>query len=78
MDAARIFFPKGLVSSKNCFQTFVLFIKEFSEMFSGRQLRQDVKVFWHFKDWLCPHLQGVAGDLVETKLITSCPTLCRV
>ena len=37
---------------------------------SGRQLPQDVKVFQRFWDWLHPHLQGVAGDLVEPKLIS--------
>jgi hypothetical protein len=44
-----------------------------NEMFSGRQLCQDFMVFRCFKDWLRPHLQGVAGGLVVPK-----PTLCCV
>ena len=50
----------------------------FNEMFSGRQPHQDVKVLWHLRDWLCPHLQGVAGGLVEPKLINRCPIVCCV
>jgi len=50
----------------------------FNEIFSGRHSRQDVKFFWHFRDWLCPHLQSVAGGLVEPSLMTRCPTLCCV
>ena len=42
-------------------------------MFSGRQPRQYVKVFWHFRDWLRPHLQGLAGGLVESWLMTKYP-----
>jgi hypothetical protein len=46
---------------------------EFNEIFSGRQPHQDVKVFGHFRDWLCPQLQGVAGGLVEPKLLVVLP-----
>jgi len=35
-------------------------------MFSGRQLHQDVKVFWHFKDWLSPS-SGCCWWLGRTK-----------
>ena len=45
---------------------------------SGRQPRQDVKVFWHFRDWLCSHLQSVNGGLVESTLMTRCLALCYV
>jgi hypothetical protein len=45
----------------------------FSEFFLGRQPRQDVKLSRRFRDWLRPHLQGVAGSLVEPKLRTRCP-----
>ena len=47
-------------------------------MFSDRQLRQDVKVYRHFRDQLHPHPQGVAGGLVEPELMTGCPTACCV
>jgi hypothetical protein len=33
----------------------------YSEIFSGNQLRQDVKVVRCFRDYLLPHLQGVIG-----------------
>jgi len=42
-------------------------VTEFNEMFLGRQPLQDVKVFWRFRDWLCPLLQGVAWWLGRTK-----------
>jgi len=48
-------------------------VTEFNEIFSGRQLRQYVKFFRCFRDWLCPHLQGVAGGLVEQKLVLVLP-----
>ena len=46
-------------------------------MFSGRQLRQDLKVLRHFRDWFSPHLQGVADGSAESKLILviRCPTV---
>jgi hypothetical protein len=44
-------------------------------MFSGRQPCQDVKFFRSFRDRLRPHLQGVAGGLVEPKLKAMCSTL---
>ena len=44
------------------------------EMSSVRQAR--LKVFRRVRDWLRPHPQGVAGDFVETKPITRCPSLC--
>jgi hypothetical protein len=50
----------------------------FNKIFSGRQPHQVLKVFHHFREWLCPHFQGVAGGLVEPKLINGCPTLCCV
>jgi hypothetical protein len=37
-----------------------------------------VKVFWHSRNWLCSHLQSVAGGLVEPTLLTRCPALCCV
>ena len=40
---------------------------EINEMFSGRHPRQVLN--WHFREWLRPHLQGVADGLVERKLI---------
>ena len=49
-----------------------------NEIFSCKQLCQDVKVFCCFRGWLLPHKQGVAGGLVEPKLMTRCPTLCCV
>lgn len=48
---------------------------EFSEMFSGRELRQVVEVLRSFRDCLLPHLQGVADGSVEPKLINGCPTV---
>jgi hypothetical protein len=51
---------------------------KFNEMFAARQLRQDVKVCGHCRNWLNPHLQGSAGGLVQPKLITRCATLCCV
>jgi len=48
----------------------------FNQIFLGRQLCQGVKVLQHFKDWLCPHLWGVADGLVKPKLITRCTTVC--
>ena len=51
-------------------------VKEVREIFSGGQSRQDVKVYRRFCNQLRPHLQGVAGGLVETKPINRCPTLC--
>lgn len=29
-------------------------VTDFNEIFSGKQPCQDVKVFQHFRDWLCP------------------------
>jgi len=43
----------------------------FIEVFLGRQPCQDLKVFWRFRDWLCPHRQVVVGGLVEPKLMTN-------
>jgi hypothetical protein len=34
-------------------------VTEFKEIFSGRQLCQDVKVFKHVRNQLRPHLQGM-------------------
>jgi len=51
---------------------------KFNEMFMAGQLRQDVKVCRHCREWLHPHLQAFAGGLVEPKPITRCPTLCCV
>ena len=39
-------------------------------MFWGRQPSHDVNVLRRFRDWLRLHLQGVAGGLVELKLIS--------
>ena len=58
--------------------TFFRKILTFNEMFSSRQPCQDVKDFQCSREWICPHLQGVAGSLVEPQLITWCPTLCCV
>jgi hypothetical protein len=38
----------------------------------------NVKFFRSFRNLLRPHLQGVAGGLVEPKLKAMCPTLCCV
>jgi len=53
-------------------------VLSFNEILLGRQPHQDVKVLWHIRDRLHPHLQGAAGGLVEPKQITKYPMLCCV
>jgi hypothetical protein len=42
----------------------------FNEMLLGRQLHQDVKVFWYFRDRLCPHLQSVPETSENLHILT--------
>ena len=68
-----------LVKVNNTWHKFWSFaVPKFNEMFLDRQLCQDVKVLHCFMDWLHPHLQSVAGALVEPKLTARCPTVLYI
>ena len=75
---SRLLYREGLkLSSRICplVESLEAFAAaECNEIFSGRQQRQDVKVFGRFSKYLFPHLQGVDGGLLESKQPRFCQT----
>ena len=64
----RPMFEEKFTNMNVCFDflyNFCLKRLSVNKVFSGRQPRQSVKFLQRFRDWLRPHLQGVADGLVE-------------
>jgi hypothetical protein len=47
-------------------------------MFSGRRPHKSVKFVRRFKDWFCPHIQGVAHGMVEPKLLSAISYILKI
>jgi len=62
--------PEGSSPCSQDISLEALVVTDSNKMFPGSQLHQNVKVFQHYRDCLHSHLQGVAGGLVEPKLIS--------